>query len=174
MKLSPQRSEGKLTYPRHSVASVKRRSPWVRRLAVAAGASMAFWLGAGCDDGPWRMGGVVMEPQPDNVCGTQAPGDAPLVSIPGTFESSLCGTEQAAWAKIDLQLNTPLRFAFSYGNETTAMQIIDEDGEIVDELLPEDEAIELTLPPGVFYLSFTSAEGEYNYDWFTVEIDFAP
>ena len=135
---------------------------------------MALWMGVGCDGGPWRMGGVVHEPMPESSCGNEAPSDTPMVNVPGTYEASLCGVDQAAWAKVELQLNTPLRFEFSYGNENTAMQIIDEQGEVVDELGPEEEGVELTLPPGTHYLAFRAAEGGVHYDWFTLEIDYAP
>lgn len=130
-------------------------------------------MGTGCDGGPWAIGGAVMEPEPPRACSDQAPEDAALVSVPGRFTSSLCGTDQASWGTFELQLNTPLVFFFSEGAGLTVAEILDEEGQVVDELTPDDESIELTLPPGKYFLAVSPSEEGMGYDWFTLDIEFA-
>lgn len=164
------------SYPTRS----RRRSSvtWLRRAAIAAGASTMMWLGAGCDGPPYRIGGAMPPPEYDTACGAEAPADTEMIGVPGSHFGALCDSGQPHWAKFELQLNSPLRFSFSSGGEYVVAQIQDAEGLVVDELRPEDDSIELVLPPGMYYVAFVFAEGEegyegYMYGSFSFQIEFA-
>jgi len=113
-------------------------------------------------------------PEPHGACGYEAPADAPVISIPGSFESSFCGDDQSVWGKFELQLNTPMRFSFGSGGEYVgALRIIDSEGEIVDELAPDEDLMELTLPPGIYHVEIEPID-TYYYVYFQVNIEYAP
>ena len=174
MNLNPIRKHDEPSYPDRVTRPGRWRS-WLRRAAIAAGVSAAIMVAVGCDGGPFnpRISGDMPPPEPHGSCGYEAPERTPLISVPGSYDSNLCGDDQSVWGKFELQLFTPLQFSFNSGAEYVAtLRIIDSEGEIVDELGPDEGLMELTLAPGTYYVEI--APGDlYYYSSFSLSIAYA-